>query len=91
MANRFVLNETSYHGAGAIQAIPDEVKARGFQKILVVTDPDLVKFHVSQKVTDLLDQAQIPYSVFSKVQANPTITNVKEGVAAFRECGAVGL
>ena len=55
MANRFVLNETSYHGAGAIQAIPDEVKARGFQKILVVTDPDLVKFHVSQKVTDLLD------------------------------------
>lgn len=91
MANRFVLNETSYHGAGAIQAIPDEVKARGFQKILVVTDPDLVKFHVSQKVTDLLDQAQIPYSVFSKVQANPTITNVKEGVAAFRECGADGL
>lgn len=91
MANRFVLNETSYHGAGAIQAIPDEVKARGFQKILVVTDPDLVKFHVSQKVTDLLDQAQIPYSVFSKVQANPTITNVKEGVAAFREYGADGL
>ena len=91
MANRFVLNETSYHGAGAIQAIPDEVKARGFQKILVVTDPDLVKFHVSQKVTDLLDQAQIPYSVFSKVQANPTITNAKEGVAAFRECGADGL
>ena len=91
MANRFVLNETSYHGAGAIRAIPDEVKARGFQKILVVTDPDLVKFHVSQKVTDLLDQAQIPYSVFSKVQANPTITNVKEGVAAFRECGADGL
>ena len=91
MANRFVLNETSYHGAGATQAIPDEVKARGFQKILVVTDPDLVKFHVSQKVTDLLDQAQIPYSVFSKVQANPTITNVKEGVAAFRECGADGL
>ena len=91
MANRFVLNETSYHGAGAIQAIPDEVKARGFQKILVVTDPDLVKFHVSQKVTDLLDQAQIPYSVFSKVQANPTITNVTEGVAAFRECGADGL
>lgn len=91
MANRFVLNETSYHGAGAIQAIPDEVKARGFQKILVVTDPDLVKFHVSQKVTDLLDQAQIPYSVFSKVQANPTITNVKEGVAAFRECGVDGL
>ncbi len=91
MANRFVLNETSYHGAGAIRVIPDEVKARGFQKILVVTDPDLVKFHVSQKVTDLLDQAQIPYSVFSKVQANPTITNVKEGVAAFRECGADGL
>lgn len=91
MANRFVLNETSYHGAGAIRAIPEEVKARGFQKILVVTDPDLVKFHVSQKVTDLLDQAQIPYSVFSKVQANPTIANVKEGVAAFRECGADGL
>lgn len=88
MANRFVLNETSYHGAGAIQSIPEEIKARGFQKVFVATDPDLIKFGVSQKVTDLLDAAGIDYTIFSKIQANPTITNVKEGVEAFKSYGA---
>lgn len=88
MANRFVLNETSYHGAGVIQSIPEEIKARGFQKVFVATDPDLIKFGVSQKVTDLLDAAGIDYTIFSKIQANPTITNVKEGVEAFKSYGA---
>ncbi len=91
MANRFVLNETSYHGAGAINVIPDEVKARGFKKIFVATDPDLIKFGVSKKVTDILDAAGIEYSVFSKIQANPTITNVKEGVDEFKKAGADGI
>ncbi len=91
MANRFVLNETSYHGAGAIQSIPEEIKARGFQKVFVATDPDLIKFGVSQKVTDLLDTAGIDYTIFSKIQANPTITNVKEGVEAFKSYGADGI
>ena len=91
MANRFVLNETSYHGAGAIKVIPDEVKARGFKKIFVATDPDLIKFGVSKKVTDILDAAGIEYSVFSKIQANPTITNVKEGVDEFKKAGADGI
>ncbi len=86
--NRFVLNETSYHGKGAITAIPTEIKARGFAKVLVVTDPDLVKFGVSKKVTDLLDDAKIAYTVFSEVKANPTIENVQAGVAACKACGA---
>ncbi len=82
--NKFVLNETSYHGSGAIKAIPDEIKNRGFKKVLVATDPDLIKFGVASKVTDLLDEAGIPYAVFSDIKANPTIENVKAGVEAFK-------
>jgi len=88
MANRFVLNETSYHGAGAIAVIPDEIKARGFKKVLVVSDPDLIKFGVSKKVTDVLDAAGVAYEVFSDVKANPTIENVQAGVAAFKAAEA---
>ena len=88
MSNRFVLNETSYHGAGAVNAIPDEIKARGFKKALVVSDPDLIKFGVSAKVTDVLKGADIDFEIFSDVKANPTIENVQAGVAAFKSCGA---
>ena len=88
MANRFVLNETSYHGAGAIGSIPDEIKARGCQKVFVASDPDLIKFGVTKKVTDLLEQAGISYELFSEIKANPTIANVKAGVSAFQACGA---
>lgn len=88
MANRFVLNETSYHGAGAINSIADEAKARGFKKALVVTDPDLLKFNVAQKVTAVLDQADLAYEVYSDVKANPTIENVQNGVEAFKASGA---
>ena len=88
MTNRFVLNETSYHGAGAINAIPEEIKARGFKKVWVASDPDLVKFGVSKKVTDILDKEGIAYELFSKIQANPTISNVKAGVESFKACGA---
>lgn len=88
MSNRFVLNETSYHGAGAIQAIPEEIKARGFKKVLVVSDPDLIKFGVSGKVTDILKNADVAFEMFSDVKANPTIENVQAGVKAFKECGA---
>ena len=86
--NKFVLNETSYHGAGAIKAIPDEIRARGFKKVFVATDPDLIKFGIASKVTDLLDAASIPYTVYSDIKANPTIENVQNGVAAFKACGA---
>ena len=85
---RFVLNETSYHGSGAILNIIPELSARGFSKVLVVTDPDLVKFGVCGKVTSLLDEAKFQYEVFSKVQANPTIQNVLDGVEAFKASGA---
>ncbi len=88
MANRFVLNETSYHGAGAIKEIPAEIKARGFNKVFVASDPDLVKFGVSTKVTDILEAAGIDYTLFSEIQPNPTIANVKAGVAAFKAFGA---
>ncbi len=88
MANRFVLNETSYHGAGAIQAIADEVKARGFKKAFVCSDPDLVKFGVTQRVLDVLDAAGLPYALYTNIKANPTIENVQSGVKAFREAGA---
>ncbi len=84
MANRFVLNETSYHGAGAIKEIPAEIKARGFKKIFVCSDPDLIKFNVTKKVTDVLDEAGIEYVIFSDIKANPTIENVQNGVAAFK-------
>lgn len=86
--NRFVLNETSYHGAGAINAIPDEVKARGFKKVLVASDPDLIKFEVTKKVTDILDNADIEYAIFSDIKPNPTIENVQAGVEAYKQCGA---
>ena len=82
---RFVLNETSYHGKGAIQNIVPELKNRGFKKAFVVTDPDLVKFGVTKKVTSLLDEANFPYVVFDDIQANPTIQNVLDGVDSFKE------
>lgn len=88
MANRFILNETSYHGAGAIKEIVTEVKNRGFKKALVVTDADLVKFNVVKKVTDLLDGADLAYEVYDKVEANPTVKMVQDGVAMFKEVGA---
>lgn len=86
--NRFILNETSYHGKGAIGAITDEVKKRGFKKALVCSDPDLIKFNVTNKVTDLLDKEGLAYTVYSGIKANPTIENVQEGVAAFKAAGA---
>ena len=88
MANRFVLNETSYHGAGAISAVADEIIARGFKKAFVCSDPDLIKFNVTKKVTDILDNASIPYVVYSEIKANPTVENVQGGVEAFKASGA---
>ena len=86
--NKFMLNETSYHGAGAIKAIPEEIKNRGLGKVFVATDPDLIKFGVSAKVTALLDEAGIAYSVYSDIKPNPTIENVQNGVAAFKAADA---
>lgn len=88
MANRFVLNETSYHGKGAITAIADEIRGRGFKKAFVCSDPDLIKFGVTKKVTDVLDSAGIPYEIYSGIKANPTIENVQTGVAAYKASGA---
>ena len=88
MANRIMLNETSYHGAGAIAEIVTEAKARGFSKALICSDPDLIKFGVTAKVTDLLDKAGLAYAVYSGIKANPTIENVKDGVKAFQDAGA---
>lgn len=88
MVNRFILNETSYHGAGAIESIVAEVKGRGFQKALVCSDPDLIRFGVTQKVLDVLEQNRIPYEVFSEIKPNPTVENVQRGVDAFRSSGA---
>lgn len=84
MANRFILNETSYHGSGAIKEIVTEVKARGFNKALIVTDADLIKFGVVKKITDLLDDAKLPYEIYDKIKANPTVQMVKDGVEAFK-------
>lgn len=86
--NRFVLNETSYHGKGAVSAVADEVLARGFKKVFVASDPDLIKFGVTGKVLAVLDKAGIEYSVFSEIKPNPTIENVQAGVAAFKAAGA---
>ena len=86
--NKFMLNETSYHGAGAITAIPDEIKNRGFKKVFVTSDPDLVKFGIVKKVTDLLDNASIEYTLYTDIKANPTIENVKHGVEEFKSAGA---
>ena len=88
MANRFVLNETSYHGAGAIEAIADEAKGRAFKKAFVCSDPDLVKFGVTQKVLDVLEKAGLDYELYSNIKPNPTIENVQSGVAAFKAAGA---
>lgn len=88
MANRFVLNETSYHGKGAIQEIATEVKGRDFKKCFVCSDPDLIKFNVTKKVTDVLDANSIDYEIYSKIKANPTVENVKTGVETFKASGA---
>ena len=88
MANRIVLNETSYHGAGAIKEIPAEVKTRSFAKAFVCSDPDLIKFSVTKKVTDVLDEAGLAYEIYSDIKPNPTIENVQTGVAAFKASGA---
>ncbi len=88
MVNRFVLNETSYHGAGAIKEIATEVKGRKFKKAFVCSDPDLIKFGVTKKVTDVLDNADIDYEIYSEIKPNPTIENVQTGVAAFKASGA---
>ena len=88
MANRFILNETSYHGKGAIENIVPELTARGLKKAFVCSDPDLIRFGVTGKVTALLDAAKFPYVIYSDIKANPTIENVQAGVAAFRASGA---
>ena len=88
MANRIMLNETSYHGAGAIEEIANEAKAHDFKKAFVCSDPDLIKFGVTKKVTDVLDKNGLAYEIYSDIKANPTIDNVKNGVAAFKASGA---
>ena len=88
MANRFVSNPISYHGKGAIQEIPGIVAAKGFKKAFVATDPDLLKFGVTKKVTDILDANNMAYEVYSDIKPNPTIENVQNGVAAYKASGA---
>lgn len=88
MATRIVLNETSYHGKGAVAELPGELKRRGLKNVFVCSDPDLIKFGVTAKVTDLLDEAKIAYTIFSDIKANPTIQNVKKGVSAYKKAKA---
>lgn len=88
MANRFILNETSYHGAGAIESIASEAKARSFAKAFVCSDPDLIKFGVTKKVLDVLDSDSLAYEVYSNIKPNPTIENVQTGVEAYKNSGA---
>ena len=88
MANRIMLNETSYHGSGAIQEIATEAKAHGFKKALVCSDPDLITFGVTAKVTDILDKNGLEYELYSEIKPNPTIDNVKHGVETFKKSGA---
>ena len=88
MANKIVLNEVSYHGKGAILSVTEEAKGRGFKKAFVCSDPDLIKFNVTKKVTDLLDKEGLSYEIYSDIKANPTIENVQNGVAAFKKSGA---
>ncbi|MBE7720908.1 lactaldehyde reductase [Lacrimispora indolis] len=88
MANRIVLNETSYHGSGAVQEIPGEVNRRGFQKAFVASDPDLIKFNVTSKITKILEENGLDYEVYSDIKPNPTIENVQTGVEAFKKSGA---
>ena len=82
MVNRIILNETSYHGAGAVKSIVAELASRNLKKPIVFSDPDLVKFGVTKKVTDLLDEAKVKYALYTDIKANPTIANVKNGVKA---------
>ena len=84
MADKFVLNETSYFGKGARENLPEEIKQRGFQKAFVVTDKSLYEVGVSKKVTDVLEQANIPYEIFSDVKPNPTMKNVRDGLASIQ-------
>ena len=88
MAQRFILNGTSYHGKGAIKEIATEAISRGFKKAFVCSDPDLIKFGVTKKVTDVLDNAEIDYEIYSEIKPNPTIKNVQTGVKAFKNSGA---
>ncbi len=88
MANRIMLNQTSYHGSGAIEEIAGEARAHGFRKAFVCSDPDLIKFKVSSKVTDILEREGLAYQVYSDIKANPTIQNVQHGVQAFKDSGA---
>ena len=88
MSNKVVLNEVSYHGKGAILSVTEEAKRRGFKKAFICSDPDLIKFNVTKKVTDLLDKEALPYEIYSEIKANPTIENVQGGVAAFKKSGA---
>lgn len=88
MANRFVLNETSYHGSGAVAEIANEAKGRGFAKAFVCSDPDLVKFGVTKKVLDVLDGANLSYELYSNIKPNPTVENVQTGVEAYKNSGA---
>ena len=88
MAYRFMLNETSYHGSGAIREIAAEAKARAFKKALVCSDPDLVKFGVTEKVLSVLKDAGLEYELYTDIKANPTIENVTHGVEAFKKSGA---
>lgn len=88
VVNRFVLNGISYHGKGAINEIPGIIEAKGFKKAFIATDPDLLKFGVTKKVTDLMDKAGMAYEVYSDIKPNPTIENVQSGVKAYKESGA---
>ena len=88
MVNRIMLNQASYHGAGAVTEVANEIRSHGFEKAFVASDPDLVKFGVTAKVTDILDEAGIPYEIYSDIKPNPTIENVQHGVAAFKASGA---
>ncbi|HIU74595.1 MAG TPA: lactaldehyde reductase [Candidatus Pelethocola excrementipullorum] len=88
MVQRIVLNETSYHGKGAIASIADEIKGRGFTKAFVCSDPDLIRFGVTEKVTNILENSGFPYQLYSDIKANPTIENVQAGIAAFKEAKA---
>lgn len=88
MVNRIVLNGMSYHGKGAIASIADEVKSKGFKKAFICSDPDLIKFGVTKKVTDVLDGAGLCYEIYSEIKPNPTIENVQTGVEAFKKSGA---
>lgn len=91
MANRFILNETSYFGAGARESLADEIKARGFKKILFVTDKVLLECGVAGKVTEVMDKAGIAYETYCDIKANPTVKNVQDGVKVFKDCGADAL